>query len=69
MGSLVRLFCCSPPTLLLRLMFFLSSLPQVATLMFIWSGRGIELLPCCRKIFLWRRSLGFRVMRGLRNLI
>ena len=32
-----------------KLRLRLSSLPQVATLMFIWSGRGI--LPCWRKIF------------------
>ena len=42
-------------------------LAHTAMLMLSWSGLGI--LPCCRKIFLCRRSFGLRVIIGFRNLI
>ena len=48
--------------------FRFNNRPQVATLILSCSGRGI-LLPCCRKIFFWRRNFGLRVIIGFKNLI
>ena len=56
-----------PRSLWASLMFFLRSLPQVATLMFICSGLGI--FPCCLKILRCLRNLGFLVIKGFRNFI
>lgn len=44
------------------------SLPQVATLMFIWLALG-KFFTCCLKILRWRCNLGFLEIIGFKNLI